>query len=112
MISLLFNELSKCGYPVFLQGTYSGAEYPDSFITYIVQTTDDATHYNNDPTSWRWSFSVIFYSKNPELMDSAPDAIRATLKAAGFIPLGKGYHTFSDDPEYTGWITEYLYLET
>lgn len=108
---LLYNTLVSVGYPVYLQGTYTGAQYPDSFITYIVNASDDNTHYDDDVQSWAWDFTVIFYSKVPQLLDTAPDAIRAALKAAGFIPRGKGFNIFSDDPQFTGWTTEYIFNE-
>ena len=108
---LLFNTLQTLGYSVFLQGTYTGETYPDSFITIITNASDDREHYNDNPTSWTWDFTVIFYSKIPELLDTAPDAIRSALKLAGFIPQGKGFNIYSDDPNFTGWATDYLYLE-
>lgn len=111
VITNLYNLLNALGYPVFLQGTYTGATYPESFITYTVNSTDDINHYDDDVASWGWDISVIFYTKVASLMDTAPDAIRAQLKKAGFIPQGKGYNIFSDDPDFTGWITEFLYQE-
>ena len=111
VIPLLIENLESLGYPVFLQGTFCGATYPDNFITYIVNASDDRAHYNDNVTSWTWQFTVIFYSRNPEILDVAPDAIRAKLKAAGFIPQGKGFHIFSDDPNVTGWSNDYLFLD-
>lgn len=108
---LLYNTLLSLGYPVFLQGTYTGETYPDSFITTITNASDDREHYNDETTSWTWNFTVIFYSKNPELLDTAPDDIRSALKRAGFIPQGKGFNIFSDDPDFTGWATDYLFLD-
>lgn len=108
---LLFNTLSALGYPVYLQGTYTGETNPDSFITITTNASDDREHYDDDTTSWTWEFTVIFYSKNPELLDTVPDDIRSALKRAGFIPQGKGFNIFSDDPNYTGWTTDYLFLD-
>lgn len=108
---LFLNTLLSLGYPVFLQGTFSGAEYPASFITFIVNSSDDREHYDDTTTSWTWEFTAIFYTKQPELLTVAPDAIRAALKAAGFIPQGKGFNIFSDDPNYSGWSTDYLFLD-
>lgn len=108
---LLYNTLSALGYPVFLQGTYTGETYPDSFITIITNASDDREHYDDDTTSWTWELTVIFYSKNPALLDTVPDDIRSALKRAGFIPQGKGFNIFSDDPDFTGWTTDYLFLD-
>ena len=111
VIDTLFENLSSIGYPVFLQGTFCGADYPDSFITYIVNSADDRSHYDNETDSFNWGVSVLFYSKNPELLFSVPDLIRAKLKNAGFIPQGKGYNIYSDDPNFSGWTTDYLFFE-
>lgn len=111
VIETLFDTLSGLGYPVYLQGTFSGAEYPDSFITYIVNSSDDRAHYDDEPDSFNWGVSVLFYSKNPELLFSVPGTIRENLKTVGFIPQGKGYNIYSDDPNYSGWTTDYLFFE-
>ena len=111
VVDYLVDNLLTLGYSVFLQGTFSGAEYPDSFITYIVNSSDDRAHYDDEPDSFNWGVSVLFYSKNPELLFSVPDLIRAKLKNAGFIPQGKGYNIYSDDPNYAGWTTDYLFFE-
>lgn len=111
----LLNTLSTFGYPVFLQGTLNPEEaYPKTFITFFVDSTDDNGHFENKTNSVDWSFSVILYSDNPEIVNNKPNEIRAALKAAGFIPQGKGNDIMSDEPTHTGWamdfvITEYLY---
>lgn len=111
VIKYLCDNLESLGYEVFLQGTYSGDDYPDNFITYICNDSPDGDHYDDEPQNWIWNFTVIFYSRNPYLLETAPDAIRARLKAAGFIPQGKGLNVFSDDPNVSGWSTDYLFKE-
>lgn len=111
VLTLLCGELDKLSYPYFLQGTFSGETYPDSFITYIVNSADDREHYDDDATSWTWNVTVIFYSNDPALLTTAPVEIRNALKTAGFIPTGKGYNIFSDDPNFYGWTQEFLYLD-
>lgn len=110
----LINALQTFGYPVFLQGTLNPEEaYPKTFITFFTDSTDDGKQYDNNTVSVDWSFSVILYSDNPEIVNTKPNEIRAALKAAGFIPQGKGNDIMSDEPTHTGWamdfvITEYL----
>lgn len=111
----LIKTLSAFGYPVFLQGTLSPEEaYPQTFITFFTDSTNDNGHFENKTNSVDWSFSVILYSNDPEIVNTKPDEIRAALKAAGFIPQGKGNDIMSDEPTHTGWamdfiITEYLF---
>ena len=111
VVDSLVSNLQSLNYPVFLQGTFSGAEYPDSFITYMVNSSNDRAHFDDETTSWAWDITVIFYSKIPELLFTVPETIRQTLKTAGFIPTGKGYNIFSDDPNFTGWTNDYLFID-
>lgn len=97
---------------VYLQGTLAeNAEYPESFITFWTDYTDDDTFYDNATHSEIWSFSIIFYSSDPLKVQTKPAEIRAALKQAGFIPQGKGHDIPSDRPSHTGWVTEYIYKE-
>lgn len=110
----LITALQSFGYPVYLQGTINPEEtYPNTFITFFTDITENGTHYDNKTNSVHWSFSVILYSNDPVTVNTKPDEIRAALKAAGFIPQGKGNDVLSDEPTHTGWamdfiITEYL----
>lgn len=110
----LIDTLTAFGYPVFLQGTLNPVEaYPNTFITFFVDSTETVKQYDNITISVDWYFSVIIYSDNPEIVNTKPNEIRAALKAAGFTPQGKGNDILSDEPTHTGWamdfvITEYL----
>lgn len=111
VIDTLINTLATLKYPVFLQGTYSGEEYPPAFFAYIVNDSPDRAHYDDKATSWTWDFTVIFYTNDPTLLDTVPEAARAALKAVEFIPQGKGLNAYSDDPNFTGWSIDYLFLD-
>lgn len=108
----LISALETFGYPVMLQGSLNSDEaYPDNFITFWCNDTDDKTHFDNEVTAWDWFFSVIFYSKNPTLVNTKPKEIIAVLKSAGFIPQGKGNDIPSDEPTHTGWAMEFICTE-
>lgn len=109
----LFNALNAiCPNKVFLQGTLDDSEaYPESFITYWTNYTDDRAHYDNDVHSIDWAFSVIYYSSDPLLVATVPSEIRAALKAIGFIPQGKGSDIASDVPTHTGWAMDFIKTE-
>lgn len=108
----LVAALLPLGYPVHLQGTIAENEpYPDSFITFFTTDSETVQNFDNAEALTAWQYQVFFYSADPATMKSAPQTIRATLKAAGFIPQGKGYDIPSDQPTHTGWVCEYLYLE-
>lgn len=112
MKELLLNALLPLGYPVRLQGTMSENEpYPPGFITVLTLGSPEAASYDNDTAATEWQYQVTFYSDDPALVATEAARIRATLKAAGFIPQGKGRDIPSDDPAYTGWTCDYYYLE-
>ena len=108
----LIDLLASFGYPVYLQGTINPEEkYADTFITFWTNSTDDNAHFENNTVSFDWSFTVILYSNNSEIVNTKHNEIRATLKAAGFIPQGKGQDIPSDEPTHTGWQMDFVYTE-
>lgn len=113
MIKTLLNTtLKTLGYPVYLQNSMDeDKEYPASFITFMTVDSYDAASYDNNTVAWSWQFQVIFYSSNPELVKSEPAKITTALKAAGFIPQGRGRDIPSDVDTHTGWAMEFYYLE-
>lgn len=108
----LIETLSAFGYPVYLQGTLNPEEaYPQTFITFFVDSTADNGHFENKTNSIDWAFNVILYSDDPEIVNTKPNEIRAALKAAGFIPQGKGNDILSDEPTHTGWVMDFVITE-
>lgn len=101
-----------CPDNVFLQGTLAEEEaYPASFITFWTDDTSDISHYDDDVTTIEWDFSVIYYTNDPSNMETVPAQIRSALKAAGFIPQGRGFDIPSDVPTHTGWAMEFVITE-
>lgn len=108
----LINILDTFGYPVYLQGTLNPDDaFPDTFITFWTDYTDDNAHFDNDVYAVEWSFSVILYSNDPAIVNTKPDEIRTALKAAGFIPQGKGQDIASGEQTHTGWAMDYIFVE-
>lgn len=112
----LIDALIKCGFEeaetLFLQGTMNPNEpYPDTFVTFWTSSTSDGMHFENQTKSYEWSFSVILYSNDANIVNTKPEEIRAVLKKDGFIPLGKGQDVPSDEPTYTGWAMDFIISE-
>lgn len=109
----LINVLETiCPNKVFLQGTIAADEpYPESFITFWTNYTDDNSNFDNDTVSIDWNFSVMFYSTDPAKVGTVPNQIRTALKQAGFIPQGRGNDILSDQPSHTGWAMEFIKTE-
>ncbi len=114
MKDLLIEVLNKfCPNNVFLQGTLDEkAEYPQTFITFWTNDVPEGSHYDNEPNSFYWYFSVNVYSTNPATVNSLPAEIRVAMKETGFIPQGKGNDLPSDVPTHTAWTMDFIYRET
>lgn len=113
MKELLISILeSICPDHVYLQGTLAPDEaYPQKFITFFTTTTEDVAFYDDDVSACGWHFSVMFYSTDPEEVNTIPAQIRTALKAAGFIPQGKGNDLYVNRPSHTGWVMDFIYRE-
>lgn len=103
MTELLISVLETFGYPVRLQGSLAENEaYPASFFTFWNNSSDDGSHYDNNPINYVWDFEVNFYSTDPGLVYTTIEAARVALKQNGFIISGKGSSAYSDEPTHTG----------
>ena len=86
----LITLLETLNFPVFLQGTLNSVEeYPESFFTFWNYETPEAAFYDNDANRAVWGFWVYFYSVDPELVQTQPEAARKLLKQNGWILQGK-----------------------
>ena len=111
MKETLITELAKLGYPVYLHGSLGLDEpFPDSFFTFFTTSSPDEYPFDDTPTKTAWEYQVIFYSSDPQTVATVAATSRTALKAAGFIPQGKGRDIVSEEPTHTGWINEYVYL--
>lgn len=108
----LINILSSYNYPVRLQGSLAKDEaYPDSFFTFWNDDTSDQAHYDNAAIAYIWNYTVYFFSRDPELVNTVLVSVINDLKAAGWIISGKGYDTPSDEVTHTGRAVDVLYVE-
>ena len=108
----LINTLKEFEYPVRLQGSLAKDEaYPESFFTIWNNETEDGNHYDNEPISYVWDFTVCFYSASPALVNTV--LIRAVdeLKKGGWIIGGRGYDVPTDEPSHTGRAIDVLFIE-
>lgn len=112
MKTKLYNTLQKLGYPVYLQGALLENEpIPESFITIWTLDSESAADFDNETALTAWQFQVTFYSSAPAAIPVVFRSIRAELKAAGFIPQGKGRDLPSGQPTHTGWTCDFYILE-
>lgn len=113
MEDALITILESFGYPVYRQGSMSNdAAYPDTFFTFWNNDSPDHSHYDNEEYGTDWDFNIYVFSNDPSLTYSLLAEARVALKEAGWICLGKGFDTASDEETHTGRGLEVLYLET
>ncbi len=111
MKELLIATLQAFGLPIFLQGTLGENEpFPAAFFTFTTLASDDAFPFDDIITHTAWEYQVVLYSNDPRQLEEVAAESRKALKAAGFIPQGKGVDIPSDEPTHTGWICNYKYI--
>lgn len=112
MVDKLIGTLESKGYPVFLQGSLLPDQpYPDSFFTYWNDDTTGQSFYDNNENRIDWSYSVNFYSTDPNKVNSMLLEIKPLLKEAGFIVTGAGYSVMSDELTHTGRGVSVRYIQ-
>lgn len=107
----LLNVLNTFGFPVILHGSLGADEpFPYDFFTFQIIDSPSTAIFDNTPTKTAYNVQVNFYSASPVNVESYANQARTALKAAGFIPQGKGRDIPSDEPTHTGWTCDYYYL--
>ena len=95
---------------VYLQGTLNPDDaYSDTFVTFFTDAVDFDSFYNNVNTAENWSFSVIAYSNDPELLQTLSQETVVALRAAGFIIQSGAHDVLSDVITHTGWAIDVIY---
>ena len=112
MKQALIELLETFGYPVMLQGSLLPDEpYPDTFITFWNDSTDDGAFYDNEEHKCVWSFTLNVYSVDPEIVNTLLVQAKSLLKQNGWIVMGKGYDVPSDEKSHTGRGIDVLFIE-
>jgi len=108
---LIIDALASLNYPVILQGSYAPeVEIPDTFITFQTLTSDTQESFDNEEALTAWEINITIYSRDPEILSQLATSTRDLLKAAEFIPQGKGFDMISNEAGFLGWGTNYKYL--
>lgn len=112
MKEVLINALEKIGIPVYLQGSLAeDEELPNNFITFFTIDSPSVADFDNKTALTAWRYQVTNYGKFPKQVAEYAGKIRETLKAAGFIPIGKGRDLLSSEPDFTGWTCDFYKLQ-
>lgn len=99
----LITLLETLKYPVYLQGSINSLDdYPQSFFTFWNFDTPESAFYDNNANRAVWGFWVYFYSVDPALVQSVPEAARKLLKQNDYILQGKANDITVDKPTHTG----------
>lgn len=107
----IIDALASLDYPVILQGSYAPEEeIPDTFITFQTMTSDTQESFDNEEALTAWEINITIYSRDPEALSELASSTRDLLKAAEFIPQGKGFDMISNEAGFLGWGQNYKYL--
>lgn len=107
----IIDALVSLDYPVILQGSYAPEEeIPDTFITFQTMTSDTQESFDNEEALTAWEINITIYSRDPEALSELASSTRDLLKAAEFIPQGKGFDMISNEAGFIGWGQNYKYL--
>lgn len=85
----IFDDLAGVGFPVYQQGT-APAALPDSFFTVWEDYSSDRAHGDNKPRQLEQGWTLIFYTKDKNLIYSGLVAAIKHLKTKGYTIDGQG----------------------
>ena len=99
------------GYEVRQHGTYAeGEQLPNTFVTYQLIDSPNASHADNRPTSTTYRVQVNLYSRDPELVQGADVAFRAALIPAGYMRAGGRGLPYNTATGHYGFTSDYRIL--
>ncbi len=108
----LIEILEDFGYPVLQQGSMLPEEdYPAHFFTFWNDDSDGDSFFDNNENATVWTYSINFYSSDPELVVSKLKEVISSLRENEFIVSGKGHSVASDEKTHTGRGTTVQYRE-
>ena len=94
---------TKFNYPVKLQGSLApDAPYPDNFFTFWNDASESDGYYDAKENAIVWEYSLNFYSKDPDKVNTVLLEAKELLNDNGFTVSGGGYSVLSDEPTHTG----------
>jgi len=106
------DTLSTLGYPVREQGTYAeGDMLPETHVTYQILYQPNGSHADNAPTSTISGVQVTLYSKDPAIVQSADDSIKAVMIPAGFMRAGGRPLPFDKETGHYSYASTYNLYE-
>lgn len=88
----IFADLAGVGFPVYQQGT-APKSIDESFVTVWNDDSDDILHADNKARQCRYDWTVMFYTKNTEIIYSGLITVINALKKRGYLISGQGYDT-------------------
>lgn len=100
----LIDDLAALNLPIFEQGTMTGGELPDEFLTYFVSDSYDTAHYDNLPANCEFQIQLNIYTVNPENIQTLRAKISRLLLGAGWTRDGLGTSgSFEDRTAFAAW---------
>lgn len=107
----IFEEL---GYKnlYFRQGSFNEEDpIPPSYFAFWNNNSAHDSHYNNGNHRVIWTWSIYFYTTDPQKIYTTMEEFLVKAKEKGFTLHDSGYDIPSDLPNYIGRMTQIDYIE-
>jgi hypothetical protein len=106
--STISTALSTLNYTLREQGAFKSNEtLPETFITYLIVTSPNETHYDNEPQSTTYRVQVTLYSKKPSIVQGADISIKNVMIPAGFLRQSGRSLPFDEKTGHYAWTCDY-----
>lgn len=102
MEEALISLLEEYGFEVFRQGSYGDEVYPDTFITFWNNGTEEIFWYDNACHGSSGSFDINVYSIDPNIAYTMLENVKEKLRQNGYIITDAGHDLASDEPTHIG----------
>lgn len=103
MADHLINVLEQLCDEVIRQGSLGkDEEYPELFITYWNNSSEEAAHYDNVSHAELEDYDVNVYGSDPDEVYSKLNQVKEALKKAGYVIYDSGHDVVSDVETHIG----------
>lgn len=106
----IYEDLAELGLPVYQQGS-APETLPDSFYTVWNNSTGDSINADNEAKSYKYEWTLIYYTKNYSTIFSGIIAAKELLKSKGYISSGVGYDLGGNYKEWAARAIDLIKIE-
>lgn len=106
----IYTDAAAAGFPVYQQGT-APKDLPASFATVWQDASDDLLHADNKPKQCRHEWTLIFYTKETNIIFDGLKTVINALKKRGYLISGQGYDVSGSFEGYEARAVDVIKIE-